>query len=94
MNPDRLIAGLDIGSARTTAVIAEAVGERRNTPTLRILALAGGERRASGAASSPTLRRRTRIGGKGRAERRRAPSGRAVAGIAGGTSALDQKGDR
>nr|MBA3467257.1 cell division protein FtsA [Gemmatimonadaceae bacterium] len=47
MNPDRLIAGLDIGSARTTAVIAESVGgERRSTPTLRILGV--GQARTTG----------------------------------------------
>ena len=47
MNPDRLIAGLDIGSARTTAVIAESVGgERHSTPTLRILGV--GQARTTG----------------------------------------------
>ena len=27
MNPERLVAGLDIGSSRTTAIIAEAIGD-------------------------------------------------------------------
>jgi cell division protein FtsA len=37
MNPERIIAGLDIGSAKTTAVIAEATGDRRSIASLRIL---------------------------------------------------------
>jgi cell division protein FtsA len=37
MNSERVITGLDIGSARTTVVIAEAVGERKNAPGLKIL---------------------------------------------------------
>ena len=41
MNPERIIAGLDIGSAKTTVVIAEAVGDRKNTPTLKILGVGG-----------------------------------------------------
>ncbi|MEO7038695.1 MAG: cell division protein FtsA [Candidatus Elarobacter sp.] len=36
MNPERLVAGLDIGSSRTTAIIAEAVGEYPNA-SLKIL---------------------------------------------------------
>lgn len=34
---DRLVAGLDVGSAKTTAVIAEVVGELPKHPSLRIL---------------------------------------------------------
>ncbi|HVE78823.1 MAG TPA: cell division protein FtsA [Gemmatimonadaceae bacterium] len=34
---ERLVAGLDIGSARTTAIIAEVVGELPKHPTLRVL---------------------------------------------------------
>lgn len=37
MKTDRLVAGLDIGSARTTAIIAEVVGERPRTPGIRVL---------------------------------------------------------
>src|SRR5688500_1446663 len=37
MSPERIIAGLDIGSAKTTAVIAEAVGDGRGMPSLGIL---------------------------------------------------------
>ncbi|MDQ2931678.1 MAG: cell division protein FtsA [Gemmatimonadota bacterium] len=36
MNPERLVAGLDIGSSRTTAIIAEAIGEYPNA-SLKIL---------------------------------------------------------
>lgn len=46
MNPERIIAGLDIGSAKTTAVIAEAVGDHRSTPTLKILGV--GQARTTG----------------------------------------------
>ncbi len=46
MNPERIIAGLDIGSAKTTAVIAEAVGDGRGSPTLRILGV--GQARTTG----------------------------------------------
>jgi cell division protein FtsA len=46
MNPERIIAGLDIGSAKTTAVIARAVGERKDTPTLKILGV--GQARTTG----------------------------------------------
>jgi cell division protein FtsA len=46
MNPERIIAGLDIGSAKTTVVIAEAVGDRKNTPSLRILGV--GQARTTG----------------------------------------------
>ena len=37
MNPERVIAGLDIGSAKTTVVIAEAVGDLHRQTTLKIL---------------------------------------------------------
>src|SRR6476646_1898779 len=46
MNPERIIAGLDIGSAKTTVVIAEAVGDRKNTPVLKILGV--GQARTTG----------------------------------------------
>jgi cell division protein FtsA len=44
MNLDRVIAGLDIGSAKTTAIIAEAIGERR--PSIRVLGV--GQARTTG----------------------------------------------
>lgn len=44
MNLERVIAGLDIGSAKTTAIIAEAVGERH--PTIKILGV--GQARTTG----------------------------------------------
>lgn len=44
MNLERVIAGLDIGSAKTTAIIAEAVGER--TPMVKILGV--GQARTTG----------------------------------------------
>ena len=37
MNPERLVAGLDIGSAKTTAIIAEVVGDLPKHPTIRVL---------------------------------------------------------
>ena len=37
MNPDRIVAGLDIGSAKTTALIAEVEGELPKHPTIKIL---------------------------------------------------------
>src|SRR6266478_2273253 len=47
MNPERIIAGLDIGSSKTTAVIARAVGgDGRGTPSLRILGV--GQARTTG----------------------------------------------
>ena len=46
MNPERIIAGLDIGSAKTTVVIAEAVGDRKSAPRLRILGV--GQARTTG----------------------------------------------
>jgi cell division protein FtsA len=45
MNVDRLVAGLDIGSAKTTALIAEVVGELR-TPGVRVLGV--GQARTTG----------------------------------------------
>ncbi|MDQ3808689.1 MAG: cell division protein FtsA, partial [Chloroflexota bacterium] len=49
MNPERLVAGLDIGSAKTTAIIAEAVGELPKHPGIKVLgvgqARTGGMRR-------------------------------------------------
>jgi cell division protein FtsA len=44
MNLDRVIAGLDIGSAKTTAIIAEATGDRR--PAIRVLGV--GQARTTG----------------------------------------------
>jgi len=44
MNLERVVAGLDIGSARTTAIIAEAVGDRH--PTVRVLGV--GQARTTG----------------------------------------------
>jgi len=44
MNLERVIAGLDIGSAKTTAIIAEAVGDRH--PTIKILGV--GQARTTG----------------------------------------------
>ena len=37
MNPDRVVAGLDIGSAKTTAIIGEVVGELPKRPVLKVL---------------------------------------------------------
>ena len=37
MRRERLVAGLDIGSSRTTAVVAEVVGERPKRPGIRVL---------------------------------------------------------
>ena len=45
MNSDRLVAGLDIGSAKTTAVIAEVVGETKR-PTIKVLGV--GQARTTG----------------------------------------------
>ncbi len=44
MNVERVVAGLDIGSAKTTAIIAEAVGDRH--PSIRILGV--GQARTTG----------------------------------------------
>jgi cell division protein FtsA len=46
MNPEHLVAGLDIGSAKTTAAIAEVVGELPRHPTIRILGV--GQARTTG----------------------------------------------
>jgi cell division protein FtsA len=46
MYPERIIAGLDIGSAKTTVVIAEALGDRKSKPTLKILGV--GQARTTG----------------------------------------------
>ena len=46
MNTDRLVAGLDIGSAKTTAVIAEVVGDLPKHPTVNILGV--GQARTTG----------------------------------------------
>ena len=34
---ERLVAGLDIGSAKTTAIIAEVVGDLPKHPTIKVL---------------------------------------------------------
>jgi len=47
MNPERIIAGLDIGSSKTTALIAQAVGgDGKSAPTLKILGV--GQARTTG----------------------------------------------
>src|SRR5919112_1888355 len=46
MNEERLVAGLDIGSAKTTAIIAEVVGELPRHPTIKILGV--GQARTTG----------------------------------------------
>ena len=46
MNPDRLVAGLDIGSAKTTAIVAEVVGDLPRSPTLKVLGV--GQARTTG----------------------------------------------
>ena len=46
MNPDRLVAGLDIGSSRTTAIIGEVVGDLPKHPSLKILGV--GQTRTTG----------------------------------------------
>src|SRR5690242_7139993 len=46
MNPDRLVAGLDIGSAKTTALIGEVVGELPKHPQLKVLGV--GQARTTG----------------------------------------------
>jgi cell division protein FtsA len=48
MNPERIIAGLDIGSSKTTALIAQAVGggDSKREPTLKILGV--GQARTTG----------------------------------------------
>ena len=54
MNTDRLVAGLDIGSAKTTAIIAEVVGDRAGQHHDQ------GARRRSGAHHRDAARRRLR----------------------------------
>ena len=46
MYPDRLVAGLDIGSAKTTAIIGEVVGDLPKHPVLKILGV--GQSRTTG----------------------------------------------
>jgi cell division protein FtsA len=46
MNVERLVAGLDIGSAKTTANIAEVVGDLPRNPSIRILGV--GQARTTG----------------------------------------------
>jgi cell division protein FtsA len=46
MNPDRIVAGLDIGSAKTTAVVGEVVGDLPKHPTLKVLGV--GQARTTG----------------------------------------------
>jgi cell division protein FtsA len=46
MKSERLVAGLDIGSAKTTAVIAEVVGDMPKRPGVRVLGV--GEARTTG----------------------------------------------
>ncbi|HJQ21280.1 MAG TPA: cell division protein FtsA [Gemmatimonadaceae bacterium] len=46
MNPDRLVAGLDIGSAKTTAIIGEVVGELPKHPAVKVLGV--GQTRTTG----------------------------------------------
>jgi cell division protein FtsA len=46
MNPDRLVAGLDIGSAKTTAIIGEVVGDLPKFPQVKVLGV--GQARTTG----------------------------------------------
>jgi len=46
MNVERLVAGLDIGSAKTTAIIAEVVGELPRHPGIKVLGI--GQARTTG----------------------------------------------
>ncbi|HET9796337.1 MAG TPA: cell division protein FtsA [Gemmatimonadaceae bacterium] len=46
MNSDRLVAGLDIGSAKTTAIIAEVVGDLPKHPAIKVLGV--GQARTTG----------------------------------------------
>lgn len=46
MNPERLVAGLDVGSSRTTALIAEVVGDLPKHPNIKILGV--GQARTAG----------------------------------------------
>ena len=46
MNAEHLVAGLDIGSAKTTAIIAEVVGDLPRHPTIKVLGV--GQARTTG----------------------------------------------
>jgi cell division protein FtsA len=46
MNSERLVAGLDVGSAKTTALIAEVQGDLSKNPTIKVLGV--GQTRTSG----------------------------------------------
>jgi len=46
MNAERLVAGLDIGSAKTTAIIAEVVGDLPRHPSIKVLGV--GQARTTG----------------------------------------------
>ncbi|MDQ6718358.1 MAG: cell division protein FtsA [Gemmatimonadota bacterium] len=46
MNPERIVGALDIGSAKTTALIAEVVGDRQRNATVKILGV--GQARTTG----------------------------------------------
>src|SRR5918998_4426149 len=46
MNSDRIVAGLDIGSAKTTAILAEVVGDLPRHPTIKVLGV--GQARTTG----------------------------------------------
>jgi cell division protein FtsA len=46
MNPDRVVAGLDIGSAKTTAIIGEVVGDFPKHPVVKVLGV--GQARTTG----------------------------------------------
>ena len=46
MNTERLVAGLDLGSAKTTAIIAEVVGDLPKNPAIKVLGV--GQARTTG----------------------------------------------
>ncbi|MEX2152196.1 MAG: cell division protein FtsA [Gemmatimonadaceae bacterium] len=46
MNPDRIVAGLDLGSAKTTAIIGEVVGDLPKHPAVKVLGV--GQARTTG----------------------------------------------
>src|SRR5690349_2902056 len=46
MNPDRIVAGLDIGSSKTTALIGEVVGDLPKHPSVKVLGV--GQARTTG----------------------------------------------
>jgi len=46
MNPERIVAGLDIGSAKTTAIIAETTGDLPKHPSIKLLGV--GQARTTG----------------------------------------------